>query len=215
MPSRLMQLGLVATATGFSPMAISQPASVHVRSVAPQMMADEPMFSAETSRRAVLAGLLGAGIGVGARPVSAGYVTSLGIVTTEPKDAEIDEDILKTKEVQQGLANLKGYKNAAAALQVQFSKNKDVPLIPTIRKYFDFSKLRDDLNAVTAVFDEGTQPTIDRLSRAILYDLTELENASRFKKGEEQVRTPKKVENVEKWFKKLDTDFDAIIKYFT
>merc|ERR1711871_892046 len=106
-------------------------------------------------------------------------------------------------------------KNAAQSLDAQFAKNKDVPLIPTIRKYFDFSKPREDLNVVTTVFDDSTQPTIDRLSRAILYDLTELENASRFKKGEEQVRTPNKVENVEKWFKKLDTDFDAIIKYFT
>ena len=48
----------------------------------------------------------------------------------------------------------------------------------------------------------------------ILYDLTELENASRFKKGEDQVRTPKKVANVEKWFGKLDVDLDTLLAYF-
>jgi len=47
----------------------------------------------------------------------------------------------------------------------------------------------------------------------ILYDLTELENAARFKKGESE-RTAKKVENVNKWFGKLDTDFDLFLAYF-
>merc|ERR1711871_1212695 len=159
----------------------------------------ESRFSAETSRRAVLAGVAGA---------------ILGVVTTKPEEAELDDELLGTKAVKDSIANLKGYKNAAKSLDAQFQKNKDVPLIPTIRKYFDFSKLREDLNVVTSVFDDGTQPTIDRLNRAILYDLTELENASRFKKGEEQVRTPKKVENVQKWFKKLDGDFGTLLAYF-
>ena len=91
--------------------------------------------------------------------------------------------------------------------------NTSMPLIPTIRKEFDFSKLRDDLNVVTTVFDDTTQLTVDRLSRAILYDLTELENASRLKKDESS-RTPKKVANVQKWFDKLDGDFALFLAYF-
>jgi len=87
-------------------------------------------------------------------------------------------------------------------------------LIPSIRKEFDFSKLRTDLNVVSTVFDDQTQLTTDRISRSILYDLTELENAARFKKGEEQVRTPKKIANVDKWFVKLDSDFDQFLSYF-
>jgi hypothetical protein len=206
-------LGLLASAPGFSPQMTGRLVLQQAeRSTAPLM--SEPVFSAETSRRAVLAGVAGAIIGVGASPVQAGYVTSLGIVTTSPSDAEVDDELLGTKAVKESIANLKGYKNAALSLDAQFAKNKDVPLIPTIRKYFDFSKLREYLNVVTTVFDDSTQPTIDRLSRAILYDLTELENASRFKKGEEQVRTAKKVENVDKWFKKLDGDFATLLAYF-
>ena len=182
--------------------------------VAPIMMGDEPLISAETSRRAVLAGLLGLGIGAGANPAMAGYVTSLGIETTKPKDADIDEDILKSSPVQDGLKNLKGYKSAAQNLRSSFVKDNNMQLIPSIRKEFDFSKLRDDLNTVTTVFDDQTQQTTDRLARAILYDLTELENASRFKKGEEQTRTPKKIANVDKWFVKLDTDFGEFLSYF-
>ena len=51
-------------------------------------------------------------------------------------------------------------------------------------------------------------------ARRILYDLTELENASRFKKGEDQTRTEKKVANVRKWFVKLDTDLGGFLTYF-
>ena len=39
-------------------------------------------------------------------------------------------------------------------------------LIPVIRKEFDFSKLRDDLNVVATIFDDQTQLTTDRASRA-------------------------------------------------
>ena len=48
----------------------------------------------------------------------------------------------------------------------------------------------------------------------ILYDLTELENASRFKKGESETRTPKKVANVGKWFGKLELDLSSFLAYF-
>lgn len=39
-------------------------------------------------------------------------------------------------------------------------------LIPVIRKEFDFAKVRDDLNIVATIFDDQTQLTIDRQSRA-------------------------------------------------
>ena len=37
---------------------------------------------------------------------------------------------------------------------------------------------------------------------------------SRFKKGEDQTRTPKKIANVDKWFVKLDKDFTEFLAYF-
>ena len=103
---------------------------------------------------------------------------------------------------------------SARNLYSKFSSDPNVNLIPSIRSDFDFSKLRDDLNLLTSVFDEQTQLTTDRLTRAILYDLTELENASRFKNNEEPVRTEKKVQNVAKWFVKLDGDFATLLSYF-
>jgi len=207
---------LATTASGFAPQ------TTPVRIIAPipatsapvMLASEEPLFSAETSRRAVLAGLLGVGVGAGATPAFAGYVTSLGIETTKPADADVDDELLKSKPVQDGISNIKAYKSAAASLKSQFSKDSSMNLIPSIRKEFDFSKLRTDLNVVSTVFDDQTQLTTDRISRSILYDLTELENAARFKKGEEQVRTPKKIANVDKWFVKLDSDFDQFLSYF-
>jgi len=178
------------------------------------LSANEPLFSAETSRRAVLAGLLGVGIGSGATPAFAGYVTSLGLEVTSPKDADIDDDLLASKPVQDGLANLRGYKSAAKTLKASFDSDTNMVLIPSIRKSFDFSQLRTDLNVVATVFDDQTQQTTDRIARSILYDLTELENASRLKKGEDPFRTPKKIANVQKWFDKLDVDFASFLKYY-
>jgi len=203
-------LSITSLALGFSPvqkLQVQPPtccsatrASVHcgLESVAP--------------RRAVLAAALGLGA-TGAAPAWAGYVTSLGIVTTSPKDAERDDELFATKQVQDGLNGLKGYQSAAKTLQASFKKDKNMALIPAIRKEFDFAAIRDNLNIVATIFDDQTQLTIDRNTRAILYDLTELENAARFKKGETE-RTAKKVENVDKWFIKLDADLNMLLAYF-
>jgi len=126
----------------------------------------------------------------------------------------LDSELLASKPVQDGLGRLKACKEAAQSLKAAFAKDANMNLIPAIRKDFDFSKLRDDLNVVSTVFDDQTQLTTYRISRSILYDLTELENASRLKKGEDAARTPKKIANVDKWFVKLDGDFASFISYF-
>lgn len=193
-----------------------------------------------TSRRALLrqAGALGAGAaGLAAAPPAsfAGLLPpKQGIEKTKPADAELDDELLASKSVRDGIAALKQYRKSAISLQDQFAKDGNMNLIPVIRKEFDFSKLRDDLNVVTTVFDDQTQLTTDQRTRrctpapppaltcrpippdcpapdcpapapcaSIIYDLTELENAARLKKGDPE-RTPKKIANVQKWFVKLD-----------
>eukprot|EP00322_Chrysochromulina_rotalis_P015290 CAMPEP_0115849388 /NCGR_PEP_ID=MMETSP0287-20121206/11425_1 /TAXON_ID=412157 /ORGANISM="Chrysochromulina rotalis, Strain UIO044" /LENGTH=218 /DNA_ID=CAMNT_0003303357 /DNA_START=12 /DNA_END=668 /DNA_ORIENTATION=+ len=215
--ARLLQLttcaSLLAATEAFAP-APAGASRTGARAVRTTMPVCESTDEAIFSRRAVLAGVAGSVIGLGSKPSFAGYVTSLGIETTTPKDADIDDELLATKSVQDALGALKGYKEAAVSLKSQFNANTDAVLIPSIRKDFDFSKLRDSLNVASTVFDDTTQLTIDRLSRGILYDLTELENASRFKKGETETRTPKKVANVDKWFVKLDADLTTFLTYF-
>ena len=50
--------------------------------------------------------------------------------------------------------------------QDSFKKDQNMALIPSIRKEFDFGKIRDDLNVVATIFDDQTQLTIDRNTRA-------------------------------------------------
>lgn len=204
-------LSLLQLQLAFSPSTSQLPVAHRAaRSAVPQCLAAD---DDALSRRAVLSGGLGVALGLGAAPAWAGYVTSLGIETTKPKDAEKDDDLLSSKEVQKSIEGIKGYKAAAAALKSSFSGDSNMPLIPTIRKEFDFSKVRDDLNIAATVFDDQTQLTTDRIARSILYDLTELEGASRLKKGETE-RTEKKIANVDKWFVKLDKDLDVFLSYF-
>jgi hypothetical protein len=164
------------------------------------------------ARRYVINTAIGATVGVSAIPAWAGYVTSLGIETTSKEDAEIDQELLRSSQVQDSIKNVQRYQKVGQFLKGKFDENSNVVIIPFIRKEFDFSKVRNDLNIVTGVFDEDTQKTIDRIARSVLYDLSELENSSRFKDGE-TTRTPKKTANVQKWFKKLDEDLTTFLSY--
>ena len=62
------------------------------------------------------------------------------------------------------------------------------------------------------MYPEGGYETC--AEETIRYDLTELENSARFKKGAEQVRTPKKIDSVNQWFTKFDGDTANFLTYF-
>merc|ERR1712025_1036012 len=61
--------------------------------------------------------------------------------------------------------------------------NSQIDLKPTLRKYFEVSTIRADLNTLNGAFDEDTQRGTDRLIRVILQDLNELEVANAQKEG--------------------------------
>merc|ERR1712025_900917 len=61
--------------------------------------------------------------------------------------------------------------------------NSQIDLKPTLRKYFEISTIRADLNTLNGAFDEDTQRGTDRLIRVILQDLNELEVANAQKEG--------------------------------
>jgi len=201
---------LLATAAAFAPAGVGR-TSLSERAL-PRSSVPRCEAPGSFTRRSILAAAVGTSVGVS--PAFAGYVTNLGIETTKPEDAELDEDLAKTDKVKTAIKNIGGYKTSAAALKAKFDADTNAVLIPSIRKEFDFSQVRDDLNIASAIFDDTTQLTIDRQARSILYDLTELESAARFKKGEDQTRTAKKVANVNKWFAKLDSDIVTFLKYF-
>ena len=98
-----------------------------------------------------------------------------------PLDAEIDQEALKSDEVQRALKSVKSYKALVNEYMDVLSKDTQANISKRVPRDFDFIKLRTDLNSVGTIYDEDTQRGTDRLIRVILQDITELETALRMK----------------------------------
>ncbi len=129
----------------------------------------------------------------------------------DPKDAIVDEDILKSDSVQKGLAAVKGYKQSVVDMKSALSADSQADIGPKIRKDFDFSVIRSDLNAINAALDEDTQRGTDRIVRAILQDITELEVSQKQKAG--VARSEKRLSNVCGKLDKLEKSFDDYLAF--
>jgi len=116
-------------------------------------------------------------------PANAGWATGPGSAVINPKDAIVDEDIFKTAPVQKALKCVKIYSSTVTEMKKALSANSQVDLKPTIRKSFEISALRAELNTLNTAFDEDTQRGTDRLIRVILQDLNELEVTNAQKDG--------------------------------
>mmetsp|Transcript_21020 Transcript_21020/g.33830 ORF Transcript_21020/g.33830 Transcript_21020/m.33830 type:complete len:209 (-) Transcript_21020:191-817(-) len=139
---------------------------------------------------------------------NAGWATGPGSAVLDPKEAIIDDDVLKSSPVQQALQEVSGYAALVSDMKESLKKDSQVNLGPIIKKKFDFGKLRADLNTLNSAFDEETQRGTDRLIRGILQDLTELEVANAQKDG-----VPRSDIRVAKMNAKLDKLQDAFNEY--
>lgn len=129
----------------------------------------------------------------------------------DPKDAIVDSDILGSSSVQKGLAAVRGYKQSVVDMKAALASDSQADIGPKIRKDFDFSVIRTDLNAINAALDEDTQRGTDRIVRAILQDITELEVAQKQKPG--VARSETRLSNVNKKLDKLEKSFDDYLAF--
>jgi len=129
----------------------------------------------------------------------------------DPKDAIVDEDILKSGSVQNGIAAVRGYKQSVVDMKAALASDNQTDIGPKIRKDFDFSVVRTDLNAINAALDEDTQRGTDRIVRAILQDITELEVTQKQKPGVPRSET--RLGNVNKKLDKLEKSFDDYLAF--
>mmetsp|Transcript_32904 Transcript_32904/g.59347 ORF Transcript_32904/g.59347 Transcript_32904/m.59347 type:complete len:210 (-) Transcript_32904:120-749(-) len=129
----------------------------------------------------------------------------------DPKDAIVDEDILKSDAVQKGIAGVRGYKQSVVDMKSTLAGDAQADIGPQIRKELDFSSLRTDLNAINSALDEDTQRGTDRIVRAILQDITELEVTQKQKAGVPRSET--RLNNVCRKLEKLESSFNDYLAF--
>lgn len=129
----------------------------------------------------------------------------------DPKDAIVDEEILKSESVQKAISSVRGYKESVASMKATLASDNQADIGPKIRKDFDFSVVRTDLNAINAALDEDTQRGTDRIVRAILQDITELEVSQKQKPG--VARSETRLGNVNKKLDKLEKSFSDYLAF--
>lgn len=129
----------------------------------------------------------------------------------DPKDAIVDDDVLKSDSVQKGLANVRAYKQSVSDMRATLTADSQADIGPKIRKDFDFSLVRTDLNAINAALDEDTQRGTDRIVRGILQDITELEIAQKQKPG--VARSETRLKNVCGKLEKLEKGFSDYLAF--
>lgn len=175
-----------------------------------QMSAEEGV-----SRRGVLA----TGSGVAALlaspfAASAAKYGPIGYAPAEvldPASGTIDKSILETPKVQAALKNVYGY--LAAVKEIESRMNSDEQTdVKRLVSIFEFSALRSNLNTVNSALDEDTQRGTDRLIRATIQDITEIDEAGKLKPG--VPRSARKIAIIKGKLAKLDGAFTDFLKFF-
>lgn len=96
-------------------------------------------------------------------------------------------------------------------MQKALEQNPQVNIRPVIIKELDLSKLRTTLNAINPALDEDSQRGTDRLIRAILQDVTELEIANTQKEG--IPRSQRRLDTMKGKLAKLDKAFSDYLAF--
>lgn len=129
-----------------------------------------------------------------------------------PDASALDVDVLKSNEVQAALKETKYYLEVVKEMENQFNANPELDLSPAILKYFDFGKVRANLNVINGALDEDTQRGTDRLIRVVIQDITELDSVGRQKPG--VPRSERKVALIRGKLAKIEAAFTDFLKFF-
>merc|ERR1711957_416556 len=113
--------------------------------------------------------------------------------------------------VQKAIDAVRAYKQSVVDMKSTLVADSQADIGPKVRKDFDFSVIRTNLNAINAALDEDTQRGTDRIVRAILQDITELEVAQKQKPGVPRSET--RLGNVIRKLDKLEKSFDDYLAF--
>jgi hypothetical protein len=176
------------------------------------------VLSAEHSRRELLRNtasvLVGSLLFVNQQPATAASYGSFGASPTaviDPKDAEVDYEVLGSKQVQGAIQKIQGYQSTVTKMISSLEADEQINVQSIIIKELDFANLRESFNIYNTAFEEDTQRGTDRLIRVIMQDITELEVANRQKDG--IPRSPRRVETMRGKLLKLDQAMTDLLAY--
>jgi len=195
-------LSLLTSAAAFAPSA-KQSVSTSLQSTS-----SRGEFMKQIATSFVVAGGLST---LAPEPANAGWATGPGSAVIDPKDAIVEEEIFRTAAVQKSLKAVKKYSTTVAEMKKALAANSQVDLKSVIRKEFEFSALRSELNTFNTAFDEDTQRGTDRLIRVILQDLNELEVANAQKEG--IPRSDIRLAKMNGKLDKLETAFNTLLSF--
>merc|ERR1712157_579462 len=119
--------------------------------------------------------------------------------------------ILASEGVQKSLKEVQTFLDSVQSMQAALAKDSQADIGPTIRREFDFSKLRVSLNTLNSAFDEDTQRGTDRIIRIIIQDITELEASNKVKEG--GVRSERRLGIMNGKLTKLAKAFDDFLAF--
>jgi len=195
-------LSLLTSAAAFAPSA-KQSVSTSLQSTS-----SRGEFMKQIATSFVVAGGLST---LAPEPANAGWATGPRSAVIDPKDAIVEEEIFRTAAVQKSLKAVKKYSTTVAEMKKALAANSQVDLKSVIRKEFEFSALRSELNTFNTAFDEDTQRGTDRLIRVILQDLNELEVANAQKEG--IPRSDIRLAKMNGKLDKLETAFNTLLSF--
>jgi hypothetical protein len=129
----------------------------------------------------------------------------------DPADAEVNPDAMRSDAVQGAIRQVRSYQATVRSMKDALVNDPQVNVRGTIAKELDFAKLRDTLYTVGSAFEEDTQRGTDRLIRAIMQDITELEIANQQKEG--VPRSARRVDAMSGKLAKLDQAFTDLLAF--
>lgn len=129
-----------------------------------------------------------------------------------PKEVDIDAEVLRSGPVQSALSKIKGYQQVVTQMKATLASDDQANLRSVINKDLDIGALRASLNTVNGALDEDAQRGTDRLIRVILQDITELDIANTQKEG--ITRSPRRLEILQNKLAKLDQALTDYLAFF-
>jgi hypothetical protein len=142
----------------------------------------------------IATGLLSIGLSINTPAYAATY-GGFGAGSPEvldPKTAVVNQETYKSDEVKGGIEGLAALTKSVGEIKASLKANGQLDFTVPFKAELSRGKVRNVLNAYNTAFEEDTQRGTDRLIRAVIQDVTELDRELQVKPG--KARSATKVE---------------------